>query len=83
VRFRALLKELIDFNRDVLAAGIVSAGFALMVTMATTEKLEDEYKDIDHALELFINPYALEFTEEELKDKYDFPIETLEQYYWI
>jgi hypothetical protein len=50
-----------------------------MLTNSISSNLENTFEELDQTLELFINPKKLQFTEQELIDKYNFPKEDLHQ----
>jgi hypothetical protein len=79
VRYKRQLVELFTFNSGWLEASSYTSRFSIYLTDAITQNLEGKYSAIDRALELFINPKELAFTEEELVAKYKFPTESFRE----
>lgn len=79
VRYKRQLVELFTFNSGWLEASSYTSRFSIYLTDAITLNLEEKYSLLDRALELFINPRGLIFTEEELVAKYNIQLRTLEK----
>lgn len=78
VKYRRKLRSLQTFNSGCLEASTITSYFPIHLTNSITMDLSDKYYDLDKALELFINPNNLQFTEDELKEKYNFPLDNLD-----
>lgn len=79
VRYKRQLVELCTFNSGWLEASSYTSRFSIYLTDAITQNLEGKYPGLDRALELFINPKGLTFSEEELVAKFRFPTENLQE----
>jgi hypothetical protein len=79
VRYKRQLVELFKFNSGWIEASSYSSRFSIYLTDSITQNLEGKLSVLDRALELFINPKELAFTEEELVVKYKFPTENLRE----
>jgi len=77
VRYKRKLVELLTFNSGWLEASSITSWFSIYLTDSVTSNLQGKYTVLDWALELFINPQGLVFTEEELITKFNFPTENL------
>ena len=79
VRYKRQLVELFSFNSGWLEASSYISRFSIYLTDGITRNLEGNYSELDRALELFINPKGLMFSEEELVAKYKFPTENFRE----
>ena len=79
VRYKRQLVELLTFNSGWLEASSYTSRFSIYLTDEITRNLERKYSVLDKALELYINPKGLAFSEEELIAKYKFPTENLRE----
>jgi hypothetical protein len=77
VEYKKQLIRLLDFNSGWLEASSVTSRFSIYLTNSVSNNLAGKFSDLDTALELFINPKGLMFTEDELKKNYGFPVENL------
>ena len=77
INYKNKLGDLLNFNSGWLEAPS-AISFAIYLTNSITNNLADKCKDLDKALELLINPKGLTFTEKELKKKYNYPSENLD-----
>lgn len=77
--YKKQLRGLLTFNSGWIEASSIESRFIIHLTNSVTNKTIDTYAAIDEALELFINPKKLTFTQEELINKYNFPTEDLKQ----
>lgn len=77
VDFKIKLRELLEFNSDWLEASSAFTIFHIRLTNEISSKLDNNFDELDQILELLINPKKLQFTEQELIDKYNFPKEDL------
>ena len=77
MRYKRQLIELLSFNSGWLESGSVTSRFSIYLTDSISGNLVDKFNHLDTALELFINPKQLTFSEDELKSKFKFPIENL------
>ena len=75
VRYKRKLVDLFMFNSGWLEASSYTSRFSIYLTDAITQNLEGKHSALDRALELFINPKRLTFSQEELVAKYRFPTE--------
>lgn len=79
VDYKIKLREIIGFNSGWLEASSTFSIFHIMLTNSISSNLKDRYNELDHTLELFINPKKIIFTEIELIEKFNFPTEDLHQ----
>jgi hypothetical protein len=79
VRYKRQIVELFTFNSGWLEASSYASRFSIYVTDEITLNLEGKYSVLDRALELFINPKRLSFSEEELVARYKFPAHNLRE----
>lgn len=79
IDFKIKLKAILEFNSGWLEASSPFSIFHIMLTNSISSNLENTFEELDQTLELFINPKKLQFTEQELIDKYNFPKEDLHQ----
>jgi hypothetical protein len=79
IDYKIKLREIIDFNSGWLEASSTFSIFHIMLTNSISSNLKDKFNDLDHTLELFINPKKLLFTEQELIEQFNFPTEDLNQ----
>ena len=79
IRYKRQLIELLSFNSGWLESGSVTSRFSIYLTDTISNNLVDKFNDLNTALELFINPKQLSFSEDELKSKYKFPTENLSE----
>ncbi|MGZ3834290.1 MAG: hypothetical protein ACXVB0_12255, partial [Mucilaginibacter sp.] len=71
------IRNLLTFNSGWLEASSTTSLFSIFLTNSISNNLIGKYDELDKALELFINPKSLIFTEEELIAKFNFPTEDL------
>jgi hypothetical protein len=79
IDFKIKLREIIDFNSGWLEVSSTFSIFHIILTNSISSNLNNKYDNLDHVLELFINPKRLTFTEFELIEKFGFPTEDLHQ----
>lgn len=79
IDYKIKLREIIGFNSGWLEASSTFSIFHILLTDSISSNLINKHSELDYVLELFINPRKQFFTEEELIEKYDFPIEDLYQ----
>lgn len=79
IDYKIKLREIITFNSGWLEAGGAFAIFHIFLTDSISANLNGKFSDLDQALELFINPKKLVFTEKELIEKYNFPTDDLHE----
>ena len=79
IDYKIKLREIIDFNSGSLLANSIFLIFHITLTNSISSNLNNKYNDLDHFLELLINPRKLKFTEKELIEKFNFPTENLDQ----
>jgi hypothetical protein len=79
IDYKIKLREIIDFNSGWLEASSTFSIFHILLTESISLNLNDKYNDLDHVLELFINPRKLHFTEKELIANFNFPTADLHQ----
>jgi hypothetical protein len=77
INYKKQLLDILDFNSGWLEAGTINARFSIYLTDSITKHLVGKYEKLDKALELFINPGKLSFTETELVTNYNFPPDNL------
>lgn len=77
IKYKQQLIDLLSFNAGWLEASSISARFSIYLTNSISVNLLDKFTNLDKALELFINPKGLSFTEDELKAAYKFPLDNL------
>jgi hypothetical protein len=77
INYKKQLLAILDFNSGWLEAGTINARFSIYLTDSITKHLVGKYEKLDKALELFINPGKLSFTETELITNYNFPPDNL------
>jgi hypothetical protein len=73
------LREIIGFNSGWLETSATFSLFHIFLTNAISSNLNNKYSDLDHVLELFINPSGKYFSENELIEKFGFPTDDLYQ----
>jgi hypothetical protein len=78
VDFKRQVRSILTFNSGWLEASSITSLFSIHLTNSIADNLTGKYKELDTALELFINPKGLLFTTEELITKFDFPKEDLD-----
>jgi hypothetical protein len=78
VNYKRQTKKLFDYNSGWLAGG-QTVRFMISMTNNITSCLNDKLSDLDHTLELFINPKGFTFTESLLFEKYNYPTDDLEE----
>ena len=66
-------------STGVLEASIPFALFYVDLTDSISSNLINKYDDLDHALELIINPGKLVFIERKLVEKFNYPTDDLHQ----
>ena len=77
IKYKQQLVGLLNFNSGWLESSSVTSRFSIYLTNSVSRNLTEKFGDLDMALELFVNPKRLIFTEDELKAKYRFPTENL------
>ena len=77
IKYKQQLRDLLRFNAGWLEVSSASSWFSICVTDSISSHLKGQYGDLDLALELFINPRKLSFTEATLKEHYKFPLDNL------
>jgi hypothetical protein len=77
IKYKQELRKLLTFNSGWYEASSVTSRFSIYLTNSISQNLKDKYSELDNALELFINPKHLSFSEEELISKYNFPKESI------
>ena len=75
IKYKRQLIELLSFNSGWLESSSVISRFSIYMTNSISSNLVDKFSDLDKALELFINPKQLVFTQDELITRYKFPKE--------
>ena len=73
-KYKRQAMYLLTLNSGWLEAGSFTSRFSIYLTNSVSSTLADKFATLDKALELFINPQHLSFTEEELKAKFGFPL---------
>ncbi|MES2655872.1 MAG: hypothetical protein V4620_09805 [Bacteroidota bacterium] len=79
IEYKMRLQDIIGFNSGWSEASSTFSIFHIQLTNTISSNLVNKYDDLDHVIELFINPQKLLFTEKELIDKFNFPTEDLHQ----
>ncbi|GGH82741.1 hypothetical protein HNQ91_005883 [Filimonas zeae] len=79
INYKIKLREIIGFNSGWMEASMPFALFHILLTDSISANLKDKYGDLDHVLELIINPAGLAFTEKELIEKFNYPKDDLHQ----
>lgn len=79
IEYRKHIRKLLTFNSGWLEVSSVTSRFSIYLTDSISYNLKDKCTNLDKALELFINPKNLSFTEKELIEKYNFPKEDLHE----
>ena len=79
IKYKKELRRLLTFNSGWLEASSMTSRFSIYLTNSISNNLTDKYSDLDKALELFINPKNLSFTEAELIAKHHFPTDDLHE----
>jgi hypothetical protein len=79
IDFKIKLREIIGFNSGWLETSATFSLFHIFLTNAISSNLNNKYSDLDHVLELFINPSGKYFSENELIEKFGFPTDDLYQ----
>lgn len=77
IDYKIKLREIIDFNSGWIEASSAFSIFHILLTNSISSNLNDKHQDLDHVLELFINPKKHFFTEKELVEKFGYPTEDL------
>ena len=77
LKYKRQLRNLITFNSGWQEGSSITSRFSIYLTNSISMNLVDKYSELDKALELFINPKNLSFTEKELIEKYNFPKDNL------
>lgn len=79
IKYKKELRRLLTFNSGWLEAGSITSRFSIYLTNSISSNLTGKYSELDRALELFINPRNLSFTEHELIAKFSFPTDNLSE----
>lgn len=79
INYKKELRRLLTYNSGWLEASSMTSKFSIYLTNSISNNLIDKYSELDRALELFVNPKKLSFTEEELIAKYSFPKDNLHE----
>jgi hypothetical protein len=79
ITYKKELRRLLEFNSGWVEASSMTSRFSIYLTNSITNNLKDKYSELDKALELFVNPRKLSFTEEELITRYNFPTDNLNE----
>lgn len=79
IEYKVKLREIIGFNSGWLEASSTFSIFHILLTNSISANLKDKYENLDHALELLINPKGQSFTGKDLIDRFGYPIEDLHQ----
>lgn len=77
IEYKKQLNKLLTFNLKWIETISTTIRFTIYLTDSISSKLKEKPSDLDKALDLFINPKNLSFTENELIDKYNFPTDDL------
>jgi hypothetical protein len=77
IDFKRKIRNLLTFNSGWLEASSVTSLFSIYLTDSISNELTGKYNELDNVIEQLINPKNLTFTQEELIDKFDFPIANL------
>ena len=79
IAYKRQLRNLLTFNNGWFATSSLPTKFTILLTNSITNNLVNKHSDLDKALELFINPTGLTFTETELIETYNYPIDDLDE----
>jgi hypothetical protein len=79
VKYKKEVRRLLTFNSGWLEASSMTSRFSIYLTNSISSNLTGKYSELDKALELFINPKQLSFTEDQLIAKFNFPTDNLKE----
>lgn len=79
IDYKIKIREIIGFNSGWLEASSTFSIFHILLTDSISANLNNKYENLDHVLELFINPRGQTFTKKELIEKFGYPTEDLHQ----
>lgn len=79
IDYKIKLREIMGFNSGWLEASSTFSIFHILLTNSISANLKNKYENLDHVLELLINPKRQTFTEKELIDRFGYPTEDLHQ----
>lgn len=77
IKYKKQINKLLTFNSGWIETISTPIRFSIYLTGSISNELKDKYSELDKALDLFVNPKNLSFTENELIDKYNFPKDDL------
>lgn len=79
IKYKRLLIELLTFNSGWLESSSHISRFSIYLIDEISSNLDDKYSKLDKALELFINPEGMTFSETELIEHYNYPKDDLSE----
>jgi hypothetical protein len=79
LKYKNQLIDLFQFNDGIPTSSPIGLRYTAYLTDEVSNALYGNYYRLDEALRMFIDPYSLSFTEEELQVDYNYPTEDLQE----
>ena len=79
VEYKRMLRKITKFNSSIMEGGSLVTIFSINFTNSISSDIAGKQNEIDHVLELLMNPTGLAFTEEELTSKFNYPTDDLDE----
>lgn len=79
LKYKREIRNLLTFNSGWLEANSIPVRYSIDLTNSISKNLLGTFSELDNVLELFISPKRLTFTEQELKEHYQYPSNDLRE----